>query len=796
NFFELGGDSMRVLRLVEPLARAGWRLQVGDVFAAPELAALARRMTAEAGSEPVVAVPPNRIPADADRIEPSMLPLVELTQANIDAIAAAVPGGMRNIQDIYPLAPLQEGILFHHLLQSQGDTYLLRAVLGFDDRPRLDAFLRELQATVDSHDVLRTVACWEGVPEPVQVVLRRAALPLEELAPAADRSPREALEAHTDPARLRLDLRQGPLLRAYAMPDADGGWLLALVNHHFISDHITLAGVVEEIGLRLAGRAAQLPPALPFRDFVARARLAGSAGHEAYFRRSLGEVEEPTAPFGILDARDAGASAAEARLALREEVALRLHRLARARGVPLSAFLHAAWAMTLAACTGRRDVVFGSVLSGRMREAGAARALGVFINTLPLRIALDGDATALVERTREALAELLRHEQASLALAQRCSGVEAPLPLFTALLNVRHGAEPTGAGAGLPGVRVHAGRERSNYPLTLSVDLAGHAIALVAMCAPGIDAAAMAERYACAIERLLSAVESGDSTPAHALPVLPAAERARLIDAFNDTAVPYRREDLIHSGFERQARLRPDAVAVIADGRSYGYGELNARANRIAHRLLAMGLRPGDRVAICAERGATMIAALLGILKAGGAYLPLDPAYPPERLAYMLEDGAPVALLADGGLLDDPTALGAAAERMQVLRLDQEDAVAGYPEHDPDPAALGIVSDQLAYLIYTSGSTGLPKGVMVQHRPAINLFEWVERSFGVGADDTLLFTTSLCFDLSVYDIFGILAAGGRVRVATREEVADPRALVRILREERISFWDSAPAVFA
>ncbi|WP_057921655.1 non-ribosomal peptide synthetase [Lysobacter capsici] len=810
NFFELGGDSMRILRLVEPLSREGWRLQVGDVFSAPELAALARCMTVDDASEPAVAVPPNLIPADAEYIEPHMLPLIALSQAGIDAIAAAVPGGARNIQDIYPLAPLQEGILFHHLLQTQGDTYLLRAVIGFDSRARLDGFLRELQATIDSHDVLRTVACWEGVPEPVQVVLRRASLPLEEIAAVPGQTPRAALEAHTDPSRLRLDLRQGPLLRAYAIADEGGEWLLALVNHHFISDHITLAAVVDEIAMRLAGKGAQLPAAVPFREFIARTRLSGSADHEAYFRRTLGDVEEPTAPFAIVDVRDAGAAATEVRHPLREEIALRLHRLARARGLPLSAFLHAAWAMTLAACTGRRDVVFGSVLSGRMREAGAARALGVFINTLPLRIALEGvDANALIERTRQALAELLRHEQASLALAQRCSGVEAPLPLFTALLNVRHGGPGSEleselgheANAGLQGLRVHAGRERSNYPLTVSVDLAGQAITLVAMCAPGIDAAAMAERYAYAIERLLAAVECDDPTPAHALPVLPPRERARLVDTFNATAAPYRRDDLIHAGFERQARLRPDAIALIADGRTCGYGELNARANRIAHRLLAMGVRPGERVAICAERGVAMVAALLGILKAGGAYVPLDPAYPPDRLAYMLEDAAPVALVADGRLLDDPGVLGQAAfdasdPPMQVLRLDDERALAGYCDRDPDAAALGIVSDQLAYVIYTSGSTGLPKGVMVQHRPAINLFEWVERSFGVGADDTLLFTTSLCFDLSVYDLFGILASGGRVRVATREEVADPRALVRILREERITFWDSAPAVFA
>jgi amino acid adenylation domain-containing protein len=250
--------------------------------------------------------------------------------------------------------------------------------------------------------------------------------------------------------------------------------------------------------------------------------------------------------------------------------------------------------------------------------------------------------------------------------------------------------------------------------------------------------------------------------------------------------------------FEEQAALRPGAPAVRCRDLTLGYGVLNAQANRLAHHLIDLGVRPGERVGICVERSAAMLVGVLAVVKAGGAYVPLDPAYPSARLGQVLDDAAPVAVLCDAG---GRQALGQAAENVRnlvdldPLRGGDDSAApwAGAPAGNPRVA--GLTPDSLAYVIYTSGSTGTPKGVMGLHKPVINLIEWVNGTFAVGPDDVVLLTSSLAFDLSVYDIFGLLAAGGCVHVATRDEVADPQRLARMLFDTRVTFWDSAPAVF-
>ena len=268
------------------------------------------------------------------------------------------------------------------------------------------------------------------------------------------------------------------------------------------------------------------------------------------------------------------------------------------------------------------------------------------------------------------------------------------------------------------------------------------------------------------------------------------SERERLIEGFNATEHRYSRDLLMHAGFERRARMRPEALAAICGDERWSYGELNARANRIAHRLLSDGLGAGERVGICLQRGLSMLSAVLGVLKAGGAYVPLDPDYPEARLREMLLDSDPVAVLSETGLLVLPALQ---EQSMPVLAVDAVQAWCSQPSHDPGLS--GRSAEDLAYVIYTSGSTGRPKGVMVQHRPAVNLFEWAQETFGIGERDRVLFTTSLSFDLSVYDMFGVLWCGGSVHVARREEVRDPAQLVSLLREGGITLWDSAPAVF-
>ena len=594
---------------------------------------------------------------------PPVAPLVELSRAEMDGIAAGVPGGADNVQDVYPLAPLQEGILFHHLMTTEGDPYLLGSLHGFESRDALDRYLGALQAVMDRHDILRTAVVWEGLREPVQVVWREAPLTVEEVElDPADGGAAEQLYARFDPRHHRMDVRQAPLMRAHVAPDAAGDrWLLLLLRHHLISDHATLEVLQAEIEAHLSGRADTLPEPLPFRDFVAQARNGVSPEeHQAFFQEMLGDVEQPTAPFGVLDARGDGSAMAEARLEVDGLLAARLRERARALGVSAASVFHVAWAQVLARASRLDDVVFGTLLFGRMHGGeGTHRVMGPFINTLPIRVRLGGvGAQACVRQTHALLANLMRHEHASLALAQRCSAVEAPSPLFTTLLNYRHSARKTGshAPAAVPaaaggGMRMVHAEERSNYPLALSVDDLGEGFRLKGQVMhASLDPLRVCGFMHRALEGLVEALETAPERAVGSIEVLPERERSRVLEAWNRTEAAYPDASCIHHLVEARAARAPDAPAVVCEGESLTCGELNGRANRLAHHLRALGVGPDVRVAICVERGPEMIVGLLGILKAGGAYVPLDPAYPAERLAYMLADSAPAAVLTQAGL--------------------------------------------------------------------------------------------------------------------------------------------------
>ena len=357
-----------------------------------------------------------------------------------------MPGGVGNIQDIYPLAPLQEGILFHHLLGQQGDTYLLPSLMAFDTRDRLDRFLAAMQAVIGRHDLLRTGVLWEGLPQPVQVVLREAVLPVQEVQLTGADAAQE-LRERFDPRRYRLDVRQAPMQRAFVGFDAQHGrWLLLLLSHHLVTDHTTLEVVFAEVRAHLVGEALRLSEPVPFRTYVAQARSGLTEGeHEQFFRTMLEGIEEPTAPFGMLDVHGDGSAIEEVRQMLPASLSRQLRACARAAGVSVASVCHLAWGQVLSRLTGREDVVFGTVLFGRM-QSGAAQAVGLFINTLPVRVRVGEDSVGQgLRHTHERLGQLLQHEHASLALAQRCSGVVSPAPLFTTLLNYRHNRAVGGA---------------------------------------------------------------------------------------------------------------------------------------------------------------------------------------------------------------------------------------------------------------------------------------------------------------------------------------------------------------
>ncbi|MFF7459695.1 amino acid adenylation domain-containing protein [Kitasatospora sp. NPDC008115] len=538
DFFALGGHSLLAVSLVERLRARNVGISVRALFATPTPVGLA----AVAGPAQV-AIPANLIPEGATALTPVMLPLVDLTEDELATVVAAVPGGAANIADVYPLAPLQEGLFFHHLMADRdaGDTYVLPTTLAFDDRARLDAFLAALQRVVARHDIYRTAILWDGLREPVQVVLRAAALPVTEVAPDPAGPPvAEQLQAA---AGVWMDLDRAPLMTAHvaAEPGTDR-WLALLRIHHLVQDHTALEILLDELRAFLSGRADELPDPLPFREFVAQARLGvPREEHERHFAELLGDVTETTAPFGLTDVHGDNAGTERSRMPVDEGTARRTREVARSLGVSPATVFHLAWARVLAAVSDRDDVVFGTVLFGRMNAgAGADRVPGLFLNTLPVRVRFDGGTVAgALAGLREQLADLLVHEHAPLAVAQTASGLPGGSPLFSALFNYRYSAAAPSApehADALAGVRVLLTKEGTNYPVSVSVDDDGTGFAITADAPAPVGADRVRALLETALDNLADALERTPDAPPAAVEVLRPAERLRLLEAFSAEA--------------------------------------------------------------------------------------------------------------------------------------------------------------------------------------------------------------------------------------------------------------------
>ncbi|CAJ7928355.1 non-ribosomal peptide synthase [Burkholderia pseudomallei] len=798
NFFELGGHSLLAIGVIERMRREGLHTDVRSIFNAQTLSDLAARAQTDDRS---IQAPPNLIPARATRITPGMLPLVALTQTQIDMLAAQVEGGAANIQDIYPLAPLQEGMVFHHLLHAESDAYMEAYFVGFRTRARLDRFLDALRMIVDRHDILRTGFFWEGLEQPVQIVQRRVRLPIEfvDLDPA-DGDVLRQLEARHDPRAHRLDIRRPALLSCHAAHDpAAGRWLLCVMAHHLAIDNTSLKLLVAEEQAIEQGGFDALPPAPSFRNFIAQiASGVDRREHEAFFSAMLGDIDSPTHPFGLQDVQGDGREIAEFQQRLSPELSKAIRVCTRRLGVSPASLMHLAWAMVLSRATGRREAVFGTVLFGRMQ--GGERGMGMFINTLPIRIDVDERYVAeCLAHTHERVVQLIYHEHAPLALALRCSGLPARQALFSSLLNYRHSEQAARPPRDDDDIQYLDGNERTNYPLTVSIDDLGEAFSVTVQARHPASPERIRAFMETALEQLVRALDgtSGVAAPGVVTPriavrdidVLPSEERHRLLVEWNDTAADYPQDQCLHRLFEAQAARYPDTIALIADGEPVGYAELNRRANRLARHLSARGLQPDQRVAICIDRGIDMVVAMLAVLKAGGAYVPLDPAYPSERLDYLLRDCAPVALLTHARL-------GASMQTRLVLalaRLDtgcalidlESDADAWRHERDDDPPPSGLTPRHLAYVIYTSGSTGQPKGVMVEHRSVCNLVAWHAGAFDVGTGCRSASVAGVAFDATTWEVWAALCNGGCLSLAPGDAASDPQALLRWWRAQEL-----------
>ncbi|NKI73105.1 amino acid adenylation domain-containing protein [Dickeya sp. CFBP 2040] len=804
NFFELGGHSLLAMQLQAMLREQKLYTDVPTIFTHPVLADLALQVAHEEDAPQAFVVPANRVTPETTELHPAHFPLVSLSEQQIDQIVARIPGGVANIQDIYALAPLQEGILFHHLFDEAGDPYLQCGHLSFAHQQTLDKYLDAVQRVIERHDILRTAFIWEGVETPVQVVLRKARLHVTTLTLDARQGPVvEQMKARFDPLVHRIDLTQPPLVHmVVAYDDEQARWEALMYIHHLVDDIASLQILLSDIQAFLTGQGDGLPAPVPFRHHVARLQhYSDNQQQLAFFSGMLADITEPSVPFNLKSGHLNGQRITETRRPLEASLAQRLRAQARRLGVGVSSLCHLSWARVLSAACGSDTVVFGTVMSGRMHGESSDKIMGPCINTLPLRLDVgDVNATDAVRQAHQRLTALIKHEQATLSLAQQGSGIVAPTPMFSAVFNYRRN-RPTDmdvlGSIEFDGMAWHGFEERTNYPIAVSVDDADDGFDIGIQVIESLSGARIMGYFQQSMLSLVEALEAEAASCAapmrlNELAILPPEERQQLLKTWNDTAQPFPATATIHQLFEQQVAQRPQALALQMGDVRLSYAELNQHANRLAHHLIACGITPDTCVALCTERTETMLIALLAILKAGGAYIPLDPEYPATRLAYILDDAKPKVLVVDRRGRE---VFGSALNSdVTVVDLEHDGAQwAARPDSNPDVATLN--ARHLAYVIYTSGSTGKPKGVMVEHRQVVNFLTGMQALFNLGVEDCLLSVTSISFDIAGLELYLPLMTGASIVLASRTQAMDPHALLTLLQTLNITIMQATPTTW-
>ena len=709
-----------------------------------------------------------------------------------------------NLEDVYELSPLQQGMLFHALHAPEASPYVVQLAATLRGALDADAFRRAWSAAVRRHPVLRSAFFWEGLEKPLQAVLAGAE-PEWESADWRGLDPAEAqarVDAYLAADRARgFDLGRAPLLRLALFRTGEEEHRLVLTHHHLVLDGWSLARVLAEVfawyRAECGGGEPHLSRPRPYREYIAWLQRQDAAAAERFWRAALAGFSAATPlDFGGRGRRSASASPeyAERAHALAPELTATLEALGRTRQVTLNTLVQGAWALLLARCSGEDDVVFGATVSGRPAEIpGVEEMVGLFINTLPVRVRVRGDLSfaAWLRELQDQQAQARDFEHSPLGDVQGWSGVPRGEPLFESLVAFEnYPVDEVRRTRGMPGGLAMGDLqavERTHYPLTLAA-APGRALSFKLIYDRARFDDAVIAGLLSRLERILARAAEAPDEPVGRLPLLDDAERAQVVDEWNRTASAYSRDAAIHALFARQAADTPDAVALVDGGTRLSYRELDARANRLAHHLIALGVGPDARVAVLLERGAELVVALLAILKAGGAYVPLDPGFPSERLRLMVDDADARVLITRSELVDRlPPDHGATPV---VLDADAEQ-IASRSADDP---GIAVDPQGLAYVVYTSGSTGTPKGVAVPHRAVVRLVrdtDYVQLT----PSDRVAQASTATFDAATFEVWGALLNGASVVILPRDLTLAPEQLVSTLRRERISTLFLTTALF-
>jgi len=693
----------------------------------------------------------------------------------------------------YELSPMQQGMLFHAIGELGSGVDIEQIVCQLDESLDTTAMLRAWELIVSRHTILRTAFVWEGISEPLQQVYDSVQLPSEIFDWSGVDAPEQA--ARWDrllvaDRKLGFELSHAPLMRLRIVQLGQSSYRMLWTFHHALLDGRSFPIVLREVftvytafrdgvqgGPDLASRK-------PYYDYIEWLRTQDLGDAEQFFRQKLKGFRAPTPIPSSAPAEEIVRGVAQC--CLSEDLTTHLRGFAQNSGVTVNTLLQAAWALLLHHHSGEQDIVFGATRAGRASTLNDADApLGLFINTLPMRISVRPEATvgAWLREVREQHVALRPYEQTPLRIIQKASEVPGGVGLFNSILVFENYLLDTAlrAQGGEWANRHFEYIGQTNFPLTLIVYADREMILRLEHDTKRLDHAG-AERVLGHLRILLEGICTNAARSISEVPFLTEAEVNALLAP---PRAAFQVSECLHQRFERQVALTPELIAVTCDGESLTYAELNRRANAVAGRLISLGAGPEVLIGLCVERNLGMVVGILGILKAGAAYLPIDLSYPPERVAFMLEDaGVPV--------LVSQRSLAASLPKHHGIVLFLDDVTGDGLDETP---ASGAKPESLAYVIYTSGSTGKPKGCQITHANVVRLFDQTDHWYVFQQSDVWTLFHSCAFDFSVWEMWGALLYGGKLVVVPYWVSRSPEAFAELLRRERVTVLNQTPSAF-
>jgi amino acid adenylation domain-containing protein len=722
-----------------------------------------------------------------------------------------------NTEDIYPLSPMQAGMLFHTLYAPESRAYFVQESYVIQGSLDTGALKRAWQQVLERHAVLRTSFFWKRQGAPLQIVSSQVKLPWDEhdwrtLAP---REQQERLRSFLEADREQgFDLSRPPLFRVTLIRTAGAEYQFIWRFHHLVLDMWSVALLMKEVFLFYTaykqGQDLLMGPPRPYRDYIGWLRRQDLSRAESFWRKRLEGFRAPT-PLKS-DRAQTSTTAPEKSygkqsLKLSAAATARLQTLARQRQLTMNTLVQGAWALLLSRYSGEADVLFGTPVSGRPLEfADADSMVGMFINTLPVRVRSEPRAVIIdwLKNFQSEQVETRQYVYSPLVQIHGWSEVPRSLPLFESLLVFENLPEKDPAPDGKTGLRINFENsfDQSQYPLVL-VAWPQAELSLEIWYDAGRFDSATVEQMLRHYQLLLEGFAANPEKRLSDLSLLTEAEREQIIHDWNSTHLPFPHPHLLHHLFHAQVSASPSAIALCFLHHQLSFLELNHRANQLAHLLLSQGLSSDSTVAILCDRSVELVVALLATLKAGAAYLPLDPTHPPLRLSLMLTQAAPSILLTQEHLLarlpqhSQPTteqsqSTPTTESTPQVICLDSQWPLLA--SHSTDNPELALWPENLAYVIYTSGSTGTPKGAMNTHLGICNRLLWMQLAYPLDSSDAVLQKTTISFDVSVWEFFWPLIVGARLVLAEPGGHRDSAYLVKLISEQQITTLHFVPSM--